>query len=106
MNIYDFDERTMEVLHCLVFHRPDEAWLDFVMCNRSDRGFRHDYDIVYGPVANDKVYAAFSLYESGILDQRSLIAELKTYRLVDQYLFHTKRALLGLTFSGLKEIKL
>ena len=106
VNIYDFDEEAIAALHSLIFRHPDEAWLEFVMRNRQDPEFNHDYDIVYGPVANDKVYAAFSLYEAGILDKRSLIAELKTYRLVDQYLFHTDRALQRLTFSGLKEIKL
>ena len=105
VNVYNFDEGVLKVLRCLIFRQPDEAWLDFVMRNRQDPAFNHDYDIVYGPVANDKVYAAFSLYESGILDQRSLIAELKTYRLVDQYLFHTNRALQSLTFLSTEEIK-
>lgn len=39
-------------------------WVDFVHENRTNRGFEHDYDFVYGPVANDKVYAAFALYRS------------------------------------------
>ena len=31
----------------------------------------------YGPVANDRVYAAFALYEQGLLSKQELIAELK-----------------------------
>ncbi|MGM9725407.1 MAG: hypothetical protein ACI3YL_04875 [Prevotella sp.] len=27
-----------------------------IMRNRTKRGFTHDYDIVYGPVADDSVY--------------------------------------------------
>ena len=30
----------------------------FVMQTRMQEDFEHDYDIVYGPVANDRVYAA------------------------------------------------
>lgn len=44
----------------------------------------------YGPVANDRVYAAFSLFEQGLLSKQELITELKTYKLVDQMLFHTE----------------
>ena len=73
------------------------------MNNRTLRGFSHDYDIVYGPVANDRVYAAFALYEGGLLDKQNLIAELKTYKLVDQLLFHTDTALRSLTFIEAKE---
>ena len=64
----------------------------------------HDYDVVYGPVANDRVYTCFALYEGGVLSKTNLIAELKTYKLVDQYLFHTAQALKALTFVKAKEI--
>ena len=62
-----------------MFDAPTEEWVDFVMRNRTERGFTHDYDIVYGPVANDRVYAAFALYEGRLLDKENLIAELKTF---------------------------
>ena len=74
--------------------------------NRTVKGFRHDYDIVYGPVANDRVYAAFALYEGGVLDKQELIRELRTYKLVDQYLFHTSPALQYLSFVEAKEVVL
>lgn len=60
----------------------------------------------YGPVANDRVYAAFALYEGGLIDKQTLIAELKAYRLVDQYLFHTDRSLLYVRFKGTYEVTL
>ena len=105
VNIFDFDERAIQQLHCLIFEAPTEEWVDFVMQNRTQRGVTHSYDIVYGPVANDRVYAAFALYEGGLLNKQNLIAELKTYKLVDQYLFHTEKALCALTFTEAKEIK-
>ena len=46
-----------------------------------------------------------ALYEGGLLNKQNLIAELKTYKLVDQYLFHTEKALCALTFIEAKEIK-
>ncbi len=82
----------------LGFDNPTEEWVDFVMKNRTDRNFVHNYDIVYGPVANDRVYFQFALYEGNLISKQTLINELKTYKLVDQYLFHTGRALQALSF--------
>lgn len=104
VNTFEFDDTALQKLNCLIFHAPTEEWVDFVMQNRTQKGFSHDYDIVYGPVANDRVYAAFALYEGGLLNKQNLIAELKTYRLVDQYLFHTEAALQTLTFLETKEV--
>lgn len=85
-------------LRIKTFDGPSEDWLDFVMSNRRVPGFEHDYDIVIGPVANDRVYTVFALYEGGTISKDILIRELKTYRLVDQYLFHTEQALEYLVF--------
>jgi hypothetical protein len=106
VNEYALDLELLRHLNCLIFESPTEEWLDFVMKNRTERGFSHDYDVVYGPVANDKVYAAFALYEGGLLSKQNLIAELKTYTLVDQYLFHTPKALEAISFIKAKEILL
>lgn len=50
------------------------------------------------------MYAAFALYEGGLLNKQELIQELKTYLLVDQVLFHTEHALSYLIFLEAKEI--
>ena len=106
VNVYEFDESALRKLKCLIFYQPTEEWVDFVHQNRTDKDFQHDFDIVYGPVANDRVYAAFALYEGGVLSKQELIRELKTYKLVDQYLFHTSQALEYLSFIEAKEVKL
>ena len=106
INIYELDENALDLLNCLIFKSPTEDWVDFVMNNRTKKSFIHDYDIVYGPVANDKVYAAFALYEGGLIDKQTLIIELKAYKLVDQYLFHTEKALEYLSFITSEEVML
>ena len=62
VNIYEMPEDVPANLKQLIFHAPTEEWVDFVMRNRTEKGFVHDYDIVYGPVANDRAYAAFALF--------------------------------------------
>lgn len=106
VNVYEFDETLMNSLNAMLFESPTEEWVDFVMNNRTNKDFYHDFDIVYGPVANDKVYAAFALYEGSIIDKQNLISELKAYKLVDQYLFHTDKAVKTLKFIEAKEVTL
>jgi len=106
VNIYEFDENLIKCLNALLFESPTEEWVDFVMNNRTNKNFNHDFDIVYGPVANDKVYAAFALYEGGIINKQNLISELKAYKLVDQYLFHTEKALKAIKFIEAKQVTL
>lgn len=103
--VYELDERALQNLNTLIFDQPTEEWVDFVMQNRTQKGYVHEFDIVYGPVANDRVYAAFALYEGGLINKQALIAELKAYKLVDQYLFHTEKALHALTFIEAKEVE-
>lgn len=98
VNVYELDEEKLKELKSLVFSEPSKEWAEFVMANRTQKGFTHNYDIVYGPVANDRVYLQFGLYESGAISMETLIRELKTYKLVDQYLFHTDKALATLHF--------
>lgn len=105
VNEYEWDEDSKQNMNYLHYNEPNEDWVDFVHNNRTIPGFQHDFDIVYGPVANDKVYAAFALYEQGFIDKQTLISELKAYKLVDQLLFHTEKALGSLKYLGSKEVK-
>lgn len=98
VNIYELDEKLVKNMKSLFFEKPTEEWVSFVMRNRTERNFIHDYDVVYGPVADDSVYTQFALYEGGIISLPTLIHELKTYKMVDQYLFHTEKSLLAIKF--------
>lgn len=105
VNVYEWDEDTARLLDVLKFESPNEEWLDFVMKNRTEAKFSHQHDIVYGPVANDKVYAAFALYEQNFIDKEGLLKELKAYKLVDQLLFHTEKSLSTLQYIESKVIE-
>lgn len=105
VNIYEYDNNTEAMFETLAFEHPDEAWLDFVMANRLNPKFKHSYDIVKGPVANDRVYASFALYEAGLIDKHELINELRAYKLVNQILIHTPRALASVKWIDAKEVK-
>lgn len=106
VNVFEIDIDEIKKQNILWFDSPTKEWIDFVDNNRNKRGFTHNYDFVYGPVANDRVYACFALYESGLFNKEDLLRELKVYDLVDQLLFHTKASLSFLKFKGFETIKL
>ena len=106
VNKYELNDEVIKNMKSLFFDKPTEEWVSFVMKNRTERDYTHDYDIVYGPVADDSVYTQFTLYEGGVISMPTLIQELKTYKLVDQYLFHTEKSLLAIQFVESKEIRL
>lgn len=106
VNVYEYDSESESNFNILEFECADERWLDFVMANRINRDYRHEYDIVKGPVADDRVYASFALYESGLIDRRELIHELKAYKLVNQILIHTAKAIACVRWKEAKEIRL
>ncbi len=43
VNVYDFQKDAMKGLNCLMFDAPTEEWLDFVMKNRTQKGFTHPF---------------------------------------------------------------
>ncbi len=107
VSIYEVDDDLLKSrdLKALIFESADRTWLDFVMSNRKNRNYNHDYDIVYGPVANDRVYATLTLFESDLLDTEETIRRLKTYKLVNQILFHSEKALSFLKYTGCEAVK-
>ena len=80
------------------FLKADNKWLDFVMANRKDTDFEHRFDLVRGPVANDRVYVCLNALENGTADRATVIRRLKTFVLADQVLFHTAKSLLFLEY--------
>lgn len=86
------------------FNGPTREWVDFVFENRRNSRYEHGFDLVFGPVANDQVYASLSLYEDGQIGTDELIRRLSSRKLVDQLLFHTEQAIGLLKFLGGEEV--
>ena len=103
VNRYEFDfERAKSNLTVIHFEAADENWLDFICDNRSGKP-TGDYDIVIGPVADDKVYRVVVEYENGDLDRKTALKKLKTEALCDQILFHTEKSLEYLKYIDTEE---
>lgn len=100
VNRYLFDyEKANKELTVIRFARADEGWLDFICRNRNGKP-TGAYDIVIGPVADDRVYRVVVEYENGDVDKETALKNLKAETLCDQILFHTERALAYLRYLG------
>lgn len=96
-------------LNVLYFDGPSQQWAEFIMNNR-DRAFtdcsspncnrNNQYDVVFGPVADDAIVASFQLYQDGRIDINELVKRFEYRELSDQFSFHTPRALKLLTNLG------
>ena len=97
---FEFDEFTYndDDLQILRFDGYNEAWLDFVIANRSEtRGNKHAYDIVEGPVANDDIAQRIWIYLRGEISKKDFLEELKFHRPTHQICFCTVESLQMLT---------
>jgi hypothetical protein len=82
----------------LRFNDYTEEWLDFVVMNRN-RNLpvpAHDYDIVEGPVADDRVTRRIQLYLEGAVSREAFLEELKFFKHTHQICFCTHRSLQAL----------
>ena len=86
---FDFDEYAYEdeCLKVLVFEKYNEQWLDFVVLNRSNRKQMHDYDIVEGPVADDKIQTKINDFLTGEISKSDFLEELKWHEETHQICF-------------------
>lgn len=101
VSIYQLDEeKALSECNVLRFESPDEKWLDFVSENRSGNYEGEEYDIIYGPVANDDVYTTFTLYQAGVITKEQTLEALKIKKLYDQLVFATEKSLTYLKYSG------
>lgn len=92
---FDFNAIVSDGLNVKIFDRPDKEWAQFVMANRRQGvdEFRHDYDMVIGPVADDKMARLFGLYDMNLIDLETVVSGLIYKELNSQYFFATARSL-------------
>jgi hypothetical protein len=80
---YTFYERafTEESLKVLRFSEYSEEWFDFVILNRNLESTeqKHDYDIIEGPVADDRVQRKISRYLEGEISREDFFEQLTKY---------------------------
>ena len=92
---FEFDIGAMQNtnLRTKVFEDYSEEWADFVFANREGQDVEQ-YDIVYGPIANDKVGLQIRKLKDGSIDKAEFLNRLKYMKGVTyQYYFGTEESI-------------
>jgi hypothetical protein len=102
-----FTDRDFKTLR---FDGYNDEWLDFVALNRdlSSPVPAHDFDIVEGPVADDKVSTRITAYLRGDISRKDFLRELTHEKPSHQVCFCTVKSLLMLErvdFKGITAIE-
>ncbi|MCL2416900.1 MAG: DUF3990 domain-containing protein [Bacteroidales bacterium] len=94
---YEFYYSELVTRKCKIIRFEDynEEWLDFVVINRNDKNPlpTHDYDIVEGPVADDKVQNRIEDYLNREITKNDFLEELKWHEKTHQICFCTVASL-------------
>ena len=93
---YEVDEEQMNQLKVLCFDAYTFEWAKFIIMNRQNDTSKpmHDYDIVFGPIANDRVGVQLWKFENHMIDMETFTQNLHRMEgITFQYFFGTKRAI-------------
>jgi hypothetical protein len=74
----------------------NNEWLDFVVSCR--RGERHEYDIVEGPMADDKIWNEIDDFIADVISRAAFWELIKFTKPTHQISFHSDKALLTLQY--------
>lgn len=97
-----FDESVMVQngeLKIKIFKDYSIDWAEFVMMNRRNRTDHqaHDFDIIFGPIADDRVGLQIRRFHQHYISMNELVRQLTFIRPTFQYFIGTERAVTLLT---------
>ena len=95
---YEFDENLLKngELSFLRFEEYSQQWAEFILKNRTNDDDKniHPYDVVYGPIANDKVGVQIRNLIEHNIDLKIFLQRLQyMHGITFQYFFGTEKAI-------------
>lgn len=92
---FDFNEYAYkdDSIKILKFETYNNEWFDFVLKNRQSDSNFHDFDIVEGPVADDKIQKRINIFLLGKISKEEFLEELKWHEETHQICFCTLASL-------------
>ena len=100
ISVYELDETKLAELKVLKFDKANKKWLDFVVANRENTANDQKWDIITGPVANDRTMPVIRLFLAKVYTAAETLRRLLPQKLHNQYTFKTEAALQLLKFQG------
>ena len=99
LNIYEFNaDKAQQDINIKMFNDYSTEWLELVINCRRDIHFTHEYDIVYGKIANDDIGETVQTVIDGLLPMELDLQKLAFMSANNQYCFCTLKSLVCLEF--------
>lgn len=95
VNEYEVNDDVFRKLRYKCFEEYSEEWAHFVYNHRTEpNGLTlHDYDIVYGPIANDRIGAQITRFKQGYISFDEFLHRIQYIKgITFQYAFCTQEA--------------
>ena len=100
LSIYELDEvASFGECRMLRFDSANESWLKFVADCRNGVDAPEEYDLIFGPIADDDMTLTINLYLSGLYSTKEAIERLKVKNTYHQLVFKTDKALSYIHFQ-------
>ena len=95
---YEVDNEILKdnTLNIKIFNEYSKEWAEFIFANRDNNSDIqcHDYDIVYGPIANDRVGLQIRKFHDGSIDFEEFLHRIKYMKgITFQYFFGSNKAI-------------
>lgn len=78
INEYELNEKELIKLKVKTFNKYNNEWLEFITNCRLEKD-NSEYDVVIGPVADDRVYDSIKLYLNGLITAKESINKIKMF---------------------------
>lgn len=97
VTVFEFNEDclTNRNLNVKIFTEYSKEWAEFVFNNRDEnQDFLHDYDIVYGPIADDYIGLQIRDFKRNNITFEQFLANIRYHKgITFQYAFCTQKAI-------------
>ena len=105
LNIYTFAfDNAQPQLSFKMFSDYSHEWLEMVINCRKNPRYNHDFDVVYGKIANDDVGETVQAVVDGLMPFDFALQKLSFMPANNQYCFCTEKSLAYLEFSESIEV--
>ena len=98
LNMYEFDSEILKTLNSKIFTDYALDWLELIINCRKNNLFKHEFDIVYGKIANDDVGETVQAVVDGLTSLEFALQKLVFMQANNQYCFCNKKALTFIKF--------
>jgi len=93
VSVYETDAAAWNELSVLRFASADADWLDLVVGYRLGQPIEREYDVIAGPVADDRTVDVLTQYMSGFFPVDVALRLLLPMKLKDQWALKTEKSL-------------